>query len=188
MNDEFNLPASPILPDQGANLAPVRTGAEERQDERQSAIPALYKTTHERLACELALRMDDTDAVFERYGYSPEAAQELMESPAFAVLLAKVGTEIRENGLSFRLKAKAISEELLPTAFDLATDPLCSAAVRADLIKWAARVAGNEPAPAKGVEQGSGGFTLSITFAGQEPMRVVGSGSAVPSITDAEEV
>ena len=186
MNDEFNLPASPILPDQGANLAPVRTGAEERQDERQSAIPALYKTTHERLACELALRMDDTDAVFERYGYSPEAAQELMESPAFTALLAQVGAEIRENGLSFRLKAKAISEDLLPHAYDIATDPLQSAAVRADLIKWSARVAGNEPAPAKGVEQGSGGFTLSITFAGQEPMRVVGSGSAVPAIIDQE--
>ena len=33
------------------------------------------------------------------------------------------------------MKAKAISEDLLPHAYDLATDPLCSAAVRADLLE-----------------------------------------------------
>lgn len=146
---------------------------ESRQEERQSAIPTLYRTTHERLACELALHMEDPEAVFQRYGYTPESASELMESVAFTNLLSKVGTEIRENGLSFRMKAKAISEDLLPHAYDLATDPLCSSAVRADLIKWAAKVAGNEPAPPKGVEQGAGGFTLSITFAGQAPQQIV---------------
>jgi hypothetical protein len=165
MNDAFNVPALDTPPPTAAT----------RQEERQSAIPALYKTTHERLACELALRMDSAEEVFQRYGYTPEAAAELMESDAFSALLARVGIEIRENGLSFRMKAKAISEELLPHAFDLATDPLTSAAVRADLIKWSAKVAGNEPAPQKGEVAVGGGFQLSITFAGEKPALVVGT-------------
>ena len=48
-----------------------------------------------------------------------------------------------------------------------------SAAVRADLIKWAAKVAGNEPAPVKSNEVTGGGFSLSITFAGQAPQQIV---------------
>lgn len=165
-----NAPNPPSNPQTGGELPT----AANRQEERQGAIPALYRTTHERLACELALHMDEPAEVFARYNYTPEAAAELMESPAFTALLDRIGVEIRENGLSFRMKAKAISEELLPHAFDLATDPLCSSAVRADLIKWAAKVAGNEPAPAKpGAEGGVGGFTLSITFAGQAPQTVI---------------
>lgn len=184
-NNPFNLPAAPDA--DPFNLTGTTRGyAEQRQEDRQSMIPALYRTTLERLACELALKMDDTESVFERYGYSADEAAALMESPAFTAMLERVGTEIRENGVSFRMKAKAISEELLPTAFDLATDPLVSAAVRADLIKWSAKVAGNEPAPTKGEVAGGGGFNLSITFAGQAPMRVVGEGSAVPSLSQEE--
>jgi len=163
MNDAFNLPA----------VTEPEMGASTRQEERLSAIPALYKTTHERLACELALRMESPEEIFPRYGYDAEAAAALMESTAFTQLLERIGVEIRENGLSFRMKAKALSEELLPHAYDMATDPLVSSAVRADLIKWTAKVAGNEPAPQKGVEQGAGGFSLSITFAGQAPVAVV---------------
>lgn len=170
VNNEFGLPAV-----QGEEKEePATFRADDRQAERQAAVPALYKTKHERLACELALGMDATEDVFQRYGYDAEAAATLMESPAFTALLARIGTEIRENGLSFRAKAKAISEELLPYAFDLATDPMTSSAVRADLIKWAAKVAGNEPAPPKAVGEGSaGGFSISLTFAGQAPQQVI---------------
>lgn len=181
MNDEFGLPSNL---ETGGELkrndlvAPVGEehnleGAYERQEARMGEIPALYKTTHERLACELALRMEEPEEVFQRYGYAPDAALALTESPAFTALCARIGTEIRENGLSFRMKAKAISEELLPHAFDIATDPLQSGAVRAKIIEWVTKVAGNEPAPAKGVEAGGGGFSLSISFAGQEPQRIV---------------
>lgn len=167
MNDDFGLPAA------SEDDAVVPT-MEDRQATRLSMVPAIYRTTHERLACELALRMEAPEDIFPRYGYTPDSAAALMESVAFTQLLERVGGEIRENGLSFRVKAKAISEDLLPQAYDLATDPLTPASVRADLIKWAAKVAGNEPAPAKGEGgAGSGGFALSITFAGQPPQQVL---------------
>jgi hypothetical protein len=162
----------PVKPDEEQEQ-PLYFRADQRQKERLTEIPALYRTNHERLACELALKMDPAEEVFARYGYTPEAAMALMESPAFTALLGRIGVEIRENGLSFRQKAKAIAEELLPTAFDIATDPLQSSAVRADLIKWAAKVAGHEPNPKEAAQAGAG-FTLNLTFAGQTPEKIVG--------------
>lgn len=160
---------------------PAKTGeeerpyhyTEERQRQRLTEIPSLYRTNHERLACELALKMDSTEDVFARYGYDAAGAQELMESPAFTALLGRIGVEIRENGLSFRQKAKAIAEELLPVAMDIATDPLQSAAVRADLIKWAAKVAGHEPNPKDTAPGAGAGFSLTLMFAGNAPEKVV---------------
>ena len=146
---------------------------ETRQSDRLTAVPALYRTNHERLACELALQMEDPSEIFARYRYTEDQAVALMESPAFSALLQRIVVEVRETGLSFRMKAKAISEELLPHALEMATDPLTSSAVRADLIKWSAKVAGNEPKESKTDEAQRGGFNLTITFAGEKPQILV---------------
>ena len=152
---------------------PVEHSPESRQTDRQSHIPAIYKTKHERLACELALHMGEPEQIFHDYGFSPDEAQALLDSPAFTNLLAKVAADIRENGLDFKTKIKSVAIDLIPHAYDLATDPLCSSAVRADLIKWSAKMAGHEPSVKGEVKEGAGGFTLSITFAGQQPQQIV---------------
>ncbi|MBT9176533.1 MAG: hypothetical protein DDT20_00852 [Firmicutes bacterium] len=152
----------------------------DRQTARLADVPELYRKAHERLAVELALAgpmREEPEAVFARYGYTPDQAIALLESRVFLVLLERVGAEVREQGLSFRAKARAISEDLLPHAYEIATDPQQSAAVRADLIKWSAKVAGHEPKEKDEVK--GGGFNLSITFAGQAPMKVVSSDAAL---------
>jgi len=149
------------------------TPAADRQTARLADVPELYRKTHERLAVELALHMDDAENIFRSYRYSPEQAAELVESPAFVLLLERVSKEVRESGLSFKTKAKAISEDLLPFAYEIATDPLQSAAVRADLIKWSAKVSGNEPKEAKDDGRTGGGLTLSIQFSGLPPTQVL---------------
>ncbi len=146
---------------------------EARQAAHIAAVPELYRTTHERLAVELALHMDDAADIFASYHYTPDQAAALCESPPFIALLERVTKEVRENGLSFKAKIKAVAEDLIPTAYALATDPECSSAVRADLIKWSAKMSGYEPATSKDDKVTGGGLTLSITFAGQAPQQVV---------------
>ena len=149
------------------------TNFETRQKERLAALPALYKTQHERLACELALGLDEHTEIFQRHGYTPEQALSLIETKEFAQTLERVAQEVRASGLSFRTKARAMAEDLLPHAYTIATDELASAAVRADIIQWMARVADLEPAK-KGEDRGAGsGLTLNITFAGQEKQPVI---------------
>ena len=144
-----------------------------RQTERLAAVPELYKAPLERLALELAMGLAEPDEVFSQHGYSQDEAIALMATPSFAALLSRIGTEVRESGVSFRSKAKAIAEELLSQGFDIATDPLQSAAVRVSLIQWFAKMAGHEPAPNKGEQPGGAGFNLSITFAGQAPQAII---------------
>lgn len=152
---------------------PHESPAALRQTARLEDVPEIYRKTHERLAVELALHVDDAAEIFARYGYSDEQAAELVESPAFVLLMQQAQKSVVEEGLSFRMKAKLIAGELLPYAHDLATDPLISAAVRLQSIQWAAKMAGFEPKEAKDDGKTGGGLTLSITFAGQAPQQVV---------------
>lgn len=166
MNDEFNLP---VEEPKGKWV-----DAGERQEQRLASVPEIYKTTHERLAYELALGMEEPDVIFQSYGFEAGAALALTESPAFTALCKRIGTEVRENGLSFKSKMKAVAEDLIPHAYEIATDPLQPGAVRQKIIEWAAKMAGFEPAPAKsGAEGGGGGFNLSITFAGQPAQTIM---------------
>lgn len=160
MNEDFAIPPEP---------SPLAL----RQDARMAAIPALYKTKHEQLAVELALRLEEPEAIFARYGYTAEDGAALIGNPAFGDMLTRVAGEVQESGLSYRVKARAIAEELLPHAFEMATDPMTSSAVRADLIKWAAKVGGLEPSTKGEDAKGGGGFSLSITFAGEQPTAVL---------------
>jgi hypothetical protein len=144
-----------------------------RQAARLEDVPEIYRKKLERLAVELALNINDAEDIFDQYGYSPDAAAELVENPAFVLLMQQAQKEVFETGLSFRTKAKLMAGELLPYAHDIATDPLQSAAVRADLIKWTAKVADYEPKAMKDDSKTGGGLTLSITFAGAAPQQVI---------------
>lgn len=144
-----------------------------RQAARLEDVPEIYRKKLERLAVELALNINDAEDIFDQYGYSPDAAAELVENPAFVLLMQQAQRSVVEDGLSFRMKAKLMAGELLPYAHDIATDPLQSAAVRADLIKWAAKVADYEPKQMKDEGKTGGGLTLSITFAGAAPQQVI---------------
>lgn len=147
----------------------------DRQQERMDAVPAFYKTEYERLACELALMPENVEDTFASYGYSIDEASVLLESKPFLVILERVKREIHENGVSFRAKARVISEALLPHAYDMAVDTTCPSATRAQLIMWAAKVAGHEPKESKDEGKTGGGLVLSITFAGKEPQQVITS-------------
>ena len=146
----------------------------DRQEERMAAVPAFYKTEYERLACELALMPENVEGIFASYGYTIDEAMVLLESKPFLIILERVKKEIHETGVSFRAKARAISEGLLPFAYTMASDSLCPAAVRADLIKWSALVAGNTPKD-KDKDDGKtgGGLVLNIQFSGQPTQQVI---------------
>lgn len=126
-----------------------------------------------RLAYELALEVEAPSAVFARYGMSEADAAALIAKPAFVATIQRYREEIQASGVSFRLKAKIQAEDLLTHSYILATDPETPSAVRADLIKWTARMADLEPKQDKNAGTG-GGFSLNITFAGAAPEKVVG--------------
>lgn len=163
------------VPDESGAMHPEMPDVREarRLAER---LPAGYKPTSgaeltfdPRIAYEIALGVDRPEAIFEKYGLSELSAEKLVLSPAFTATVAKYQEEVLASGVSFKLKAKIQAEDLLTHSYLIATDPEAPMSVRADLIKWTARVAGLEPKEEKGSGAG-GGFTLNISFAGDRPV------------------
>jgi hypothetical protein len=141
-----------------------------------------------RIAYAIALGLDSPSAVITKYGLTLEQGKELMALPGFIATVKKYKDEVATQGVSFRLKAKIQAEDLLTHSYILATDPEVPAAVRADLIKWTAKMAGLEPSE-KG-EKGGGvgsGFALHITFAGGAPQPAVVQGGHVIDVTPTKE-
>lgn len=124
-----------------------------------------------RLALDIVLQgVDKAMEVFTKYKIDQPAAMELLQNPVFQKQLKDYAAEIETSGMSYRMKARILAEDLLPHAYDLATDTLYPAAVRADMIQWMTKVADLEPAKANGKDvPQTGGFSLQILFAGQAP-------------------
>lgn len=176
--------------EKAASLPTDKTFFQQRQEARMPAVNHEKSGTivawDPRLAFDVALAgADKAMEVFARYKIDPGAAVNLIQNPVFQQQLKRYAQEIEEGGLTFRQKAKILAEDLLPHAYDLATDVTYPAAVRADMIQWMAKVADLEPVKSNGKDiTGHGGFSLQILFAGQAPgmagQTVVGSSSAVP--------
>ena len=147
--------------------------AEQQQAQRMLAVPGLYKTSLEQLACELALEVEEPGIIFSRYGYTDETAVGLLETPGFASTLERISKEVQTSGLSFKMKARAQAERLLANSFEIATDPQQPTAVRADIIKWTCSVAGYGAKETGDKTAGGGGLNLTIQFANQLPAKIV---------------
>ena len=87
-----------------------------------------------------------------------------------SVFLKKVESlrnEVRDKGLTFKMKARAQAEELLTTSWVLIHDPTTSPAVKADLIKSTVKWAGLEPKNDQATAEVSGGVKITINLGGQ---------------------
>jgi hypothetical protein len=76
--------------------------------------------------------------------------------------------EIREKGMTFKLKARAQAEELLTTSWTLIHSPDVSPAVKADLIKSTVKWGGLEPKNEINTEGAGGGVKITINLGGQD--------------------
>lgn len=103
----------------------------------------------DRLAFDVALTLEGSgEPLAEIIKAHSITSHDIIRFNADPVFLQRVDTyrsEIRDKGMTFKLKARAQAEELLTTSWMLIHDPAVSAAVKADLIKSTVKWAGLEP-------------------------------------------
>jgi hypothetical protein len=125
-----------------------------------------------RLAFDVALRLEgsgeDLDEIIARHRIVASDLLVFNKDPVFLRKVADFRGEIRDKGVTFRLKARTQAEELLKTSWLLIHDPGVSPAVKADLIKSTVKWAGLEPRNDVAAEGSSGGVKITINLGGQE--------------------
>jgi len=129
------------------------------------ALPAPLSTRWtDRFALDFAMTLegsgDKIEVLLEENKVTPDELIEFGKDPLFAQRVKAYQSQLRERGLSFRMKAQVQAEELLTTSWDLIHDRDASPAVRADLIKWTAKVAGFDTN--KDVGAGDSGVKINI--------------------------
>jgi hypothetical protein len=139
--------------------------------------PVEYTKWSDRLCFDIALRLEgsgeDLPEILSRHNVTPVEIAEFSKDPVFDKKVRHYRDEIREKGITFRLKARAQAEELLTTSWTLIHHPDVSAAVKADLIKSTVKWAGLE-VKGEGPAEGTGGVSITINLGGEpQALKVV---------------
>ena len=138
-----------------------------------SAIPALPILNSKRVLLEIALYLegsgDTVEDVCNRNQITPEELLILLANPIFKGDLVRTREEVREHGLTFRVKARTMAEELLKTTWEITQDSTTSPAVKADLIKACVEWGDLKPKNKDMGQIGSGGVKIQINFRGGGP-------------------
>ncbi len=132
-------------------------------------LPLKYHPWSDRLAMDIALALEGSGEtlaeLLTRHGITTVELTAYQQDSMFLKKVEHLRDEIKEKGMTFRLKAKAQAEELLTTSWTLIHSPEVSASVKADLIKSTVKWGNLEPQKdAAVVEGGTGGVTIQINL------------------------
>lgn len=151
-------------------------------------LPLRHTKWSDRLAFDVGLALEGSgESLQEVLSRHRITAHDLLLFNADPVFLKKVEhyrLEIRDKGMTFKLKARAQAEELLTTSWLLIHDPAVSAAVKADLIKSTVKWAGLEPKDAVQTDAG-GGVKITINL-GSSPDDARTIDTQYPNAEDAQ--
>ncbi|WP_299077137.1 hypothetical protein [uncultured Paraglaciecola sp.] len=127
----------------------------------------------DRFAFEVALRVEGSGEplqdILDKHGFTRRDLKKFNKDPVFVRRVEAYSDDIRENGITFKMKAKAQAEELLTTSWTLIHADSTSPAVKADLIKSTVKWAGLEVKPEadSGASIAGGGVTITIDMGGK---------------------
>ena len=131
-------------------------------------LPLKHTKWSDRLAFDIALLLEKSgetlDEVIERHAITADDMLKFNEDPIFRKKTEDYRNEIREKGVTFRLKARAQAEELLVTSWQLIHSPEVSPAVKADLIKSTVKWGNLEPKKEGTDTDASSGFKITINL------------------------
>lgn len=139
---------------------------------RMDNLPLNHTKWNDRLAFDVALTLEGSGETLQeimgRHNITPSDILAFNADPIFLKKVEHYRGEVRDKGLTFKLKARAQAEELLTTSWLLIHDPAVSPAVKADLIKSTVKWAGLEPKDTAVGDGGTGGVKITINL-GADP-------------------
>ena len=131
-------------------------------------LPLHHTKWSDRLAFDIALTLEGSGEILQevmtRHNITANDILTFNADPIFLKKVEHYREEVREKGLTFKLKARAQAEELLTTSWMLIHDPAVSPAVKADLIKSTVKWGGLEPKNVETDVGANGGVRITINL------------------------
>ena len=122
------------------------------------------------LVIALATGLEEPDVVAARYGFEGRDWDQLKKWKPFQAAVQAQIAEFEKNGATFKLKAKALTEDVFEEAYKIARGNDASLLQKLEFIKLGAKLADMEPKANTQVAAGPG-FSISINFS-QPPKHV----------------
>ena len=142
-NPKLEDDLSDLLSVEFRDTPPAKRGRPRKQDPHPEQSSA--NQWDPRLILDLALGIDDTRQVLERYGLTDNDYIVLCGSREFRQELAVTIRDVHENGLPFRAKARVQAEAYLEVINDLVYNETTPATTKLEAIRSTVRWANLEP-------------------------------------------
>lgn len=119
-----------------------------------------------RMVLEIAMGLRNPQEIAEDYGFSEEQWISLKTHEPFVKQVDDKKAELKESGVTFKLKSALIAEELLESLYLKASAEDATLHAVLESLKFTSRAAGLDAPKQDGVAAGSG-FSINITIGGQ---------------------
>lgn len=118
----------------------------------------------------MAIGMEEPDQIASRYGFEGIEWRKLQAWKPFNDAVAKQKAELEQNGVTFRIKAKALTEDVFEDAYKIARSNDATLLQKLEFIKLGAKLGDMEPKASAQVASGPGfSITINITDPPKKP-------------------
>lgn len=118
----------------------------------------------------MAIGMEEPDQIASRYGFEGIEWRKLQTWKPFNDAVAKQKAELEQNGVTFRIKAKALTEDVFEDAYKIARSNDATLLQKLEFIKLGAKLGDMEPKASAQVASGPGfSITINITDPPKKP-------------------
>jgi hypothetical protein len=128
--------------------------------------PALSPS--QELIMNIAIGMEEPEVLAARYGIEGEAWEKLKDYKPFWMAVDKQRAELEASGITFKIKAKALTEDVFEEAYKIARGNDATLMQKLEFIKLGAKLADMEPKASSQIASGPG-FSISINFSSPKP-------------------
>jgi hypothetical protein len=111
----------------------------------------------------IAVGMEDPDEVASRYGFDGARWERLQKWKPFNDAVAKQRSELEASGMTFRIKAKALTEDVFEDAYKIARSNDATLLQKLEFIKLGAKLGDMEPKTNTAIASGPG-FSITINM------------------------
>ena len=118
----------------------------------------------------IAIGMEEPSEIASRYGFDGDRWKVLSVWKPFLDAVAKQKAELEQNGITFRIKAKALTEDVFEDAYKIARSNDATLLQKLEFIKLGAKLGDMEPKASAQVASGPGfSITINITDPPKKP-------------------